>query len=154
MASRGINKVIIIGNLGDDPKVTNLPDGSVIANFSVATSESWVDKATGNRQERTEWHRIVAFRRLADIVAKYLRKGAKVYVEGKLQTRSWKDNTGVDRFTTEIVANDLTMLGSQTEQGKSAEWSGDTNARTDSATDVNLGQVPPFKGDDFDDVPF
>lgn len=154
MASRGINKVIIIGNLGDDPKVTNLPDGSVIANFSVATSESWVDKATGNRQESTEWHRIVAFRRLAEIVAKYLRKGAKVYVEGKLQTRSWKDNTGVDRFTTEIVANELTMLGSHTEQDKSAEWSGDTNARTDSATDVNLGQVPPFKDDDFDDVPF
>ena len=154
MASRGVNKVIIIGNLGDEPKVTNMQDGSVIVNFNVATSDSWIDKATGNRQERTEWHRIVAFRRLADIVAKYLRKGAKVYVEGKLQTRSWKDNTGADRYSTEIVANELTMLGGQDEQGRSAEWSRDTNARTDSATDVNLGQVPPFKDDDFDDVPF
>ena len=103
--ARGINKAIIVGNLGDDPKVSHMPDGSVVANFSVATSDSWQDKNTGNREERTEWHRIVAFRRLGDIVAQYLKKGSKVYVEGRLRTRSWKDNSGVDRYTTEIVAN-------------------------------------------------
>ena len=111
--ARGINKVILIGNLGNDPDVRYTAGGSPIANVSLATSESWRDKETGDQQERTEWHRVVFFGRLAEIVSEYLRKGSKVYVEGRLQTRKWQDRDGNDRYTTEIVANDMQMLDSR-----------------------------------------
>jgi len=112
MAS-GINKAIIVGNLGDDPKTSVLPQGGAVTNFSVATSESWKDKNTGQMQERTEWHRVVMFNRLAEVAGEYLSKGSKVYVEGKIQTRKWKDQSGQDRYTTEIVGNQMQMLDSK-----------------------------------------
>lgn len=111
--ARGINKVILIGNLGQDPDVKYMPNGGAVANVTVATSESWKDKNTGEMQERTEWHRVVFFRRLAEIVGEYLKKGSKVYIEGKLQTRKWQDQSGNDRYTTEIIANEMQMLDSR-----------------------------------------
>ena len=113
MASRGVNKVILIGNIGQDPEVRYTPGGSAITNISVATSETWKDKQTGQPQERTEWHRVVFFNRLAEIAGEYLRKGSKVYIEGSLRTRKWQDQQGQDRYTTEIVANEMQMLDSR-----------------------------------------
>ena len=110
---KGVNKVIVVGNLGNDPESRELPSGGSVTNISVATSESWKDKQTGEKQERTEWHRIVFFNRLADISAEYLRKGSKVYIEGSLRTRKWQDNSGQDRYTTEIVASEMQMLDSR-----------------------------------------
>lgn len=107
----GINKVILIGNLGRDPEIRYFPDGTAVANFTIATSESWTDKQSGEKKERTEWHRIVAFRRLAEICGEYLSKGRQVYIEGKLQTREWEDKDGNRRWTTEIVAANMQMLG-------------------------------------------
>src|SRR5579864_6341136 len=112
--ARGINKVILIGNLGRDPEVRYTPSGLAVANLTLATSESWKDKQTGEPVERTEWHRIVMYQRLAEIAGEYLKKGSKVYIEGRIQTRKWQDkNTGQDRYTTEIVANELQMLDSK-----------------------------------------
>ena len=110
--SRGINKVIVVGNLGAAPESRTMPSGGTATNFSVATSESWKDKQTGQKQERTEWHKIVTFGRLAEICAEYLAKGSKVYVEGSLRTRKWQDKAGKDNYTTEIVASQMQMLGS------------------------------------------
>ena len=118
--ARGINKVILIGNLGNDPDVRYTSGGSPIANVSLATSDSWRDKETGDLQERTEWHRIVFFSRLAEIVSEYLRKGSKIYVEGRLQTRKWQDRDGNDRYTTEIVANEMQMLDGRSSTGEPA----------------------------------
>lgn len=115
--SRGVNKVIIIGNLGQDPEIRALQSGSSVATISVATSEGWTDKATGQKQERTEWHRIVFFNRLADVVGQYLRKGSKIYVDGSLRTRKWQDQSGQDRYTTEIVASNMQMLNSRQQDG-------------------------------------
>ena len=115
--ARGINKVILIGNLGNDPDVRYTSGGSAVANISLATSDTWRDKETGDPQERTEWHRIVFFGRLAEIVSEYLRKGSKIYVEGRLQTRKWQDRDGNDRYTTEIVANEMQMLDSRSGSG-------------------------------------
>ncbi|MFA0810520.1 single-stranded DNA-binding protein [Microbulbifer epialgicus] len=116
--ARGINKVILIGNLGNDPETKYMPSGGAVTNVSLATSESWKDKQTGQQQERTEWHRVVFFNRLAEIAGEYLRKGSKVYVEGSLRTRKWQDkNTGQDRYTTEIVASEMQMLDGRGEQG-------------------------------------
>lgn len=109
----GVNKVIIVGNLGNDPEVRYAQSGSAIANISVATSDSWKDKNTGEKQERTEWHRIVMFNRLGEIAGEYLKKGSKVYIEGKLQTRKWQDQQGNDRYSTEIVADQMQMLDSR-----------------------------------------
>ena len=109
--SRGINKVILVGNLGADPETKYGPSGDAITNLRIATSESWTDKNTGQQQERTEWHRVVVFKKLAEIAAEYLRKGSQVYIEGSLRTRKWQDKEGRDQYTTEIVANDMTMLG-------------------------------------------
>ena len=109
--ARGINKVILVGNLGRDPEVKYMPSGSAVTNITVATSESWKDKQTGEQQERTEWHRVVFFNRLAEIAGEYLRKGSQVYVEGSLRTRKWQGQDGQDRYTTEIVANEMQMLG-------------------------------------------
>lgn len=108
----GINKVIIVGHLGNEPEMRSMPNGEAVANISVATSESWTDKATGERKEVTEWHRIVLYRRLAEIAGQYLHKGSQVYVEGRLKTRKWQDNNGQDRYTTEIQGDNLQMLGS------------------------------------------
>lgn len=109
--ARGINKVIIVGNLGNDPEVRYANNGSAIANISVATTDSWKDKNTGEQQERTEWHRVVMFNRLGEIAGEYLKKGSQVYIEGRLQTRKWQDQSGNDRYSTEIVANEMQMLG-------------------------------------------
>jgi single-strand DNA-binding protein len=125
MASRGINKVIIVGNLGQDPEVRFMPNGSAVANFTVATSESWVDKQTGEQKEKTEWHRVVIFGKLAEIAGQYLKKGSKVYIEGALQTRKWQNQQGVDQYTTEIVVQGfggtMEMLDSKS-QGQNAGY--------------------------------
>ena len=115
----GINKVIIVGNLGNDPESKSLPSGSAVTNITVATSETWKDKTTGEKKEKTEWHRVVFFNRLAEIAAEYLRKGSKVYIEGSLETRKWQDKDGQDRYTTEIKGKELQMLDSRSE-GKPA----------------------------------
>ena len=121
MATRGVNKVILVGNLGNEPEHRVLPSGGGVTNISIATSESWKDKNTGEMQERTEWHRVVFFNRLAEIAAEYLRKGSKVYVEGSLRTRKWQDQSGQDRYTTEVVLQryrgELTMLDGRGEGG-------------------------------------
>jgi len=111
--ARGINKVILVGHLGQDPEVKYMPSGQAVCNITLATTESWTDKNSGEKVEKTEWHRVVFFRRLAEIAGEYLRKGSQVYVEGRLQTRKWQDQGGNDRYTTEIVANDMQMLGSK-----------------------------------------
>ena len=113
MAQRGVNKVILVGNCGQDPEMKHMPSGSAVTNISLATSETWKDKQSGQQQERTEWHRVVFFNRLAEIVGEYVKKGSKVYVEGRLQTRKWQDQSGQDRYTTEIVASEMQMLDSR-----------------------------------------
>jgi single-strand DNA-binding protein len=115
-----VNKVILIGNLGKDPEVRYTTAGKAIANITVATSESWKDKATGEKQEKTEWHRVTFFDKLAEIVGQYLKKGSSIYLEGKLQTRKWKDKDGQDRYTTEIVGKEMTMLGGKKDGESSA----------------------------------
>jgi single-strand DNA-binding protein len=130
MASRGVNKVILVGNLGNDPETRFFPDGGAVTNASIATSETWKDKQTGQMQEKTEWHRVV-FRdrgnfRLGQIAGEYLKKGSKVYVEGRLQTRKWQDKAGVDHYTTEVLANEMQMLDSRNAgQGQGGGYGGD-----------------------------
>ncbi len=116
MASRGVNKVILVGNLGTDPEVRYMPNGNAVANLSLATSESWKDQQ-GQMQERTEWHRLTMYRRLAEVAGEYLKKGSQIYVEGKLQTRKWQDQQGQDRYTTEIIVDQMQMLGGRNEGG-------------------------------------
>ncbi|MBB3191706.1 single-stranded DNA-binding protein [Halomonas cerina] len=111
--ARGVNKVILIGNLGQDPEVRFTPSGTAVANLNLATTDTWTDRQSGQRQERTEWHRVVMFNKLAEIAQQYLKKGSKLYVEGRLQTRKWQDQNGQDRYSTEIVANDMQMLDSR-----------------------------------------
>lgn len=114
MASRGVNKVILVGNLGQDPEVRYMPNGGAVANITLATSESWRDKATGEMKEQTEWHRVVLFGKLAEVASEYLRKGSQVYIEGQLRTRKWTDQSGVEKYTTEVVVNvggTMQMLG-------------------------------------------
>ena len=118
MASKGINKVILIGNLGADPEIRHTQNSTAIANLSLATSESWKDKQSGEQKEVTEWHRVVCYRRLAEIAGEYLRKGSKVYIEGRLQTRKWQGQDGKDNYTTEIVCNDLQMLDGKPQGGQ------------------------------------
>ncbi len=124
MAQRGVNKVILVGNLGQDPDTRYLPSGGAVTNVTLATSETWKDKNNGQMQERTEWHRVVFFNKLAEIAGEYLKKGAKVYVEGALRTRKWQDQNGNDRYTTEIVASDMQMLDSRGGAGGGAAPSG------------------------------
>ncbi|MDC1284993.1 single-stranded DNA-binding protein [Gammaproteobacteria bacterium] len=160
--ARGINKVIIVGNLGQDPEVKYMPSGGAVCNITVATSESWNDKSTGEKQERTEWHRIVFYRKLAEIAGEYLRKGSQVYVEGKLQTRKWQDQGGADRYTTEIVANEMQMLGGRGSASSGASSSGstgfDSSNNQASAAPASSNTPAPAGGgmiDDFDDdIPF
>ena len=134
--ARGINKVIIVGNLGNDPELKYTANGAAIANITVATSESWKDKQTGEKVEKTEWHRVVFFKRLAEIAGEYLRKGSQVYIEGKLQTRKWQDKNGNDRYTTEIVGSEMQMLGSKGSGQSSPEsqQSGFRNAPVDKSS--------------------
>lgn len=144
--ARGVNKVILIGNLGRDPEVRYSPNGGAIANITLATSESWKDKNTGEQVDKTEWHRVVFFRRLAEIVGEYLKKGSKVYIEGKLQTRKWQDKEGNDRYTTEVVANEMQMLDSR---GGSTSYNQDETTAAQPAS-----QEPAPAGDFDDDIPF
>ncbi len=122
--ARGVNKVILVGNLGADPEVKYMPNGNAVANVTLATSETWKDKQSGENKEKTEWHRVVFFRRLAEIAGEYLKKGSQVYIEGKLQTRKWQDKNGNDRYTTEIIANEMQMLGGRGGGGGSADFGG------------------------------
>jgi single-strand DNA-binding protein len=166
--ARGINKVIIIGNLGADPETRAMPSGTTVANLRVATSESWRDKQTGEQQERTEWHRVALFGRLAEIAGEYLRKGSQVYIEGSLRTRKWQDKQGNERYSTEIIGNDLQMLGGRGGGAGAAPMGGGPEGATRGGTS---GGGPAFaeessgggggsggsggKGDDFDDdIPF
>ena len=118
--ARGINKVILVGNLGADPETRYTASGSAVTNIRLATTESWRDRQSGDRQEKTEWHRVVFFNRLAEVAGEYLRKGSQVYVEGKIQTRKWQDQSGQDRYTTEVVANEMQMLGGRAGGGDTA----------------------------------
>ena len=127
MASRGVNKVILVGNLGQDPEVRYMPNGGAVANITLATSESWRDKATGEQKEKTEWHRVVLFGKLAEVAGEYLRKGSQVYIEGALQTRKWTDQAGVEKYTTEVVVNvggTMQMLGGRQGGGAPAGGGG------------------------------
>ncbi len=144
--ARGVNKVFIIGNLGQDPDVKYMPSGGAVANVTVATSESWKDKNSGEMKERTEWHRIVFYRRLAEVVGEYLRKGSKVYIEGKLQTRKWQDQQGNDRYTTEIIASEMQMLDSR---GKHSGQGYGAAAASSNAPGPASGD-----GEFYDDIPF
>ncbi|HGG58938.1 MAG TPA: single-stranded DNA-binding protein [Gammaproteobacteria bacterium] len=158
--SRGVNKVILIGNLGNEPEVRYMPSGGAVANVSVATTDSWKDKNTGQQQERTEWHRVVFFNRLAEIVGEYLHKGSKVYIEGRLQTRKWQGQDGQDRYTTEIIANDMQMLDSRG-GGMGGGGGGYPDNSTAPMNEPAGGGQPaskpaaqPMKDDFDDDIPF
>jgi single-strand DNA-binding protein len=159
--ARGINKVILVGNLGADPETRYTASGAAITNIRLATSETWRDKQTGENQERTEWHRIVFFSRLAEIAGEYLRKGSQVYIEGSLRTRKWQDQSGQDRYTTEIVANEMQMLGGRGDDAPARSAPG--GFRDNSATSGKKASAqssdssPVFQGEDNftdDDIPF
>lgn len=154
--ARGVNKVILVGHLGKDPEVRYSPNGGAVANVTLATSESWKDKNTGEKQERTEWHRVVFFGRLAEIAGEYLKKGAQIYVEGRLQTRKWQDKEGKDRYTTEVVAGEMQMLGSREGRGAPAEMMEDEGsaARPTSSPARAAGQKSAPMDDFDDDIPF
>ena len=153
--ARGINKVIIVGNVGGDPETRYMPSGSAVTNLTVATNESWKDKQTGEKKERTEWHRVAMFNRLAEIAAEYLRKGSQVYIEGKLRTRKWQDKDGQDRYTTEIIADEMQMLGGR---GGSSDFGGASASQGGGRASSQGGgnaAPPPSGPDDFDDdIPF
>jgi len=162
--ARGINKVILIGNLGADPETRAMPSGATVANLRIATSESWRDKQTGEQQERTEWHRVAFFGRLAEVAGEYLRKGSQVYIEGSLRTRKWQDKQGNDRYSTEIVGNDLQMLGGRGGGAASAPGAGAAasgaagasgGAGAGASTESEESGGGSGRGDDFDDdIPF
>lgn len=167
-----INKVILVGNLGQDPEVKYMPSGGAVTNISIATTDTWKDKTTGEKKENTEWHRVVFFNRLAEIVGEYLRKGSQVYIEGNLRTRKWQDQNGVDKYTTEIVAREMQMLGGRAggssdfapsqqsqqgqQQGGSAPQQQGGGAPQQSAPQQAPQQsAPPQNFDNFDDdIPF
>ncbi len=160
--ARGVNKVILIGNSGADPELRYTPGGTAVSNFSIATNESWTD-SSGERQERTEWHRIVVWGRLAEICNQYLRKGSKVYIEGKLQTRSWEGQDGLKRYTTEVVARDMQMLDTRGEMdsmdgnygGGAPQGGGQSKPQSDASSasdDTANPEPPPYAADD--DLPF
>jgi len=138
VASRGINKVILVGNVGQDPETRYMPNGNAVTNISIATSETWKDKNTGEQQERTEWHRVTFYQRLAEIVAEYVKKGSKLYVEGRLQTRSWEQD-GVKKYATDIIANEMQMLDSR--GGMGANTGG--NAGDNSGGNYSSAQAAP-----------
>jgi single-strand DNA-binding protein len=165
--ARGVNKAILIGNLGADPEVRYTPGGSAVANLTLATSSAWRDKSSGELQERTEWHRIVFFNRLAEIVGEYLHKGSKVYVEGALRTRKWQDKSGTDRYTTEIIANEMQILDSRQQSGasngnnyanknynNSGNGNGNGNGNTMNNANNSAGNSNATASFEEDDIPF
>ncbi|MBN4050547.1 single-stranded DNA-binding protein [Gammaproteobacteria bacterium AH-315-M22] len=161
--ARGVNKVILIGNMGKDPEIRYMPSGAAAANCTIATSESWKDKNTGERQEKTEWHNLVFFGRLAEIVGEYCKKGSKIYIEGRLQTRKWQDKSGNDRYTTEIVANEMQMLDSRGGGDQQSYGGGQSSSQSAPQRSGSAQQQPasapaqgqPMANDDFDDdIPF
>lgn len=153
--ARGVNKVILVGNLGKDPEIKYTASGAAIANLTLATSESWNDKQSGEKVEKTEWHRVVAFQRLAEIMGEYLRKGSQVYIEGKLQTRKWQDQNGQDRWTTEVVANDMQMLGARGGEGGGQPQGGGGGFRKNPEQQQQAPAKPAFDNDFADDdIPF
>ncbi len=156
--ARGINKVIIVGNLGKDPDVRYMPSGGAVANVTLATSESWKDKTSGEQKERTEWHNVVFYQRLAEIVGEYLKKGSQIYVEGSLRTRKWQDKEGKDRYTTEIIASEMQMLGGRSSGGGGAAGaSGGSSAPYGGGRESSApsgGEDPGFGGNFDDDIPF
>jgi single-strand DNA-binding protein len=153
-----VNKVILVGNLGRDPETRYSPDGGAICNISVATTDTWKDKTSGEKQERTEWHRVVFFNRLAEIAGEYLKKGSQVYIEGALRTRKWQDKEGQERYTTEIVADKMQMLGSRSGMGDASSRERDTRepaAESKAAEPKAAAKKPAGKFDDMeDDIPF
>jgi single-strand DNA-binding protein len=155
--SRGVNKVILVGNLGADPETRSMPSGMTVTNIRVATSESWKDKTSGAQQEKTEWHSIALFGRLGEVAAEYLRKGSQVFIEGKLRTRKWQDKQGNDRYTTEIIADNMQMLGAR---GGGAAAAGERAGSAASREDFDQTPPPPpaassgAKEDFDDDIPF
>ena len=152
MASRGINKVILVGNVGQDPETRYMPNGNAVTNLSLATSETWKDKNTGEQQERTEWHRVTFYQRLAEIVAEYVKKGSKLYVEGRLQTRSWEQD-GVKKYATDIIANEMQMLDSRGSSGDS--YSPSQSQSAPPPKNETPAQQAPADVDSFDDdIPF
>jgi single-strand DNA-binding protein len=153
--ARGINKVILVGNLGADPETRYTAGGSAVTNIRLATSESWRDKTSGEQQERTEWHRVVFFGRLAEIAAEYLRKGSQVYVEGGIRTNKWQDKDGQDRYTTEIVANEMQMLGGRGGDSMPQRGGDSAPARRRPAAASGGSAPAPAPAEDFDDdIPF
>lgn len=156
--ARGVNKVILIGNLGNDPEIRYTPSGSAVANVSLATTETWRDKQTGELQDRTEWHRVVFFNRLAEIVGEYLHKGSKVYVEGSLRTRKWQDKNGNDRYTTEIIASEMHILDNRSGNSGGNSHKASESTEHSTQTDQPKEQTPanPEKSADIpdDDIPF
>ena len=153
--ARGVNKVILIGNLGADPEVRYMPNGNAVANISVATSEAWKDKQTGEQQERTEWHRVAFFNRLAEIVGEYCRKGSKVYVEGSLRTRKWQDQNGQDRYTTEVIATEMQMLDSKGAGIAPAPLSAPSSSASRAQNEAPASSAAPEMAEEFDDeIPF
>ena len=156
--ARGVNKVILVGNLGADPETRSMPSGMTVTNIRIATSESWKDKTSGAQQERTEWHSIALFGRLGEIAAEYLRKGSQVFIEGKLRTRKWQDKQGNDRFTTEIVADNMQMLGGRgggTGGGTGGSERGGSSAGAPPRDDYDQTPAPAGGKEDFDDdIPF
>ena len=157
MASRGVNKVILVGNVGNDPEVRYMPNGNAVANVSVATSDSWKDRNTGDQQERNEWHRVVFFNRLAEIVEQYVKKGTKLYLEGRLQTRSWEQD-GAKRYSTEIVANEMQMLDSRGAGGVNQEFGDQAPPPAAPSQDSEKGSTQQPSSSNFDnfddDIPF
>ncbi|WP_432323414.1 single-stranded DNA-binding protein [Yersinia enterocolitica] len=168
MASRGVNKVILVGNLGQDPEVRYMPNGGAVASITIATSESWRDKSSGEKKEKTEWHRVVLFGKLAEVAGEYLRKGSQVYIEGALQTRKWQDQSGQDRYTTEVVVNvggTMQMLGGKQGDSQGAQSQGRQQSGTQQNQQqwgqqyaqgqqqaVHQSSEPPMDFDD--DIPF
>lgn len=153
--ARGINKVILVGNLGKDPETRSLPSGEAVANVTIATSESWKDKATGEQKDKTEWHNVVFFRRLAEIAGQYLKKGSQVYIEGKLRTRKWQDKEGKDRYTTEIVADEMQMLGGKPGGASASAGGGGGNYERSAPKGESAGAMPVAeKNFEDDDIPF
>ena len=150
--ARGINKVILVGNLGQDPETKAMPSGMTVCNLRIATSESWKDKQTGEMKEQTEWHSVAMFGRLAEIAGEYLRKGSQVYIEGRLRTRKWQDKSGNDRYTTEIVANEMQMLGSG--RGMGGEGRAPGGRASGGEPDGDPGRSSTEKDDFDDDIPF
>ena len=156
MASRGINKVILVGNVGADPETRYMPNGNAVTNITLATSETWKDKNTGDQQERTEWHRVTFYQRLAEIVAEYVRKGSKLYVEGRLQTRSWEQD-GIKRYATDIIANEMQMLDSRGSGGGGNSGGNyqPSQAAAPASKPQSAPQPAPADMDSFDDdIPF